>query len=57
MAWYRQRIWTCRISGRTDMTHVEATVSESNLAARLRQEFNEHFEPAILRLIHHCMLN
>ncbi len=56
MGGHRERIWTCRISGATDMTHSEATISEGTRALRLRTEFLPVFEEPVLELVHHCSL-
>lgn len=47
---YRQRIWTCKISGKANLTYEEALVSEKRATERVQEMPKELVAPA-LRII------
>ncbi|CAN1342755.1 Rhamnogalacturonate lyase, partial [Linum perenne] len=53
---YRQRIWTCKISGKENLTYEEALVSEKLATEKVEEIPKELVEPA-LRLIQFSMLS
>ncbi|XP_050205450.1 uncharacterized protein LOC126655355 isoform X2 [Mercurialis annua] len=52
---YRQRIWSCKISGKAHLTFEEALVSEKNATEMVQQMPKEVVAPA-LRIIQYSML-
>ncbi|CAO2836991.1 unnamed protein product [Amaranthus hypochondriacus] len=52
---YRQRIWTCKVTGKTNFTYEEALVSEQHATERI-QKFPEELIEPILRTIQYSML-
>lgn len=50
-------IWTCRLSGRTDMSFADALDSEANLQKILQLDFAAEWEKASLQRIHHSRLD
>eukprot|EP00898_Chlorokybus_atmophyticus_P006517 jgi/Chlat1/6867/Chrsp51S09106 len=44
---YRQRIWTCRVTGKTNLTYEEALVSENKAAAKIQQFPQEYIAPVL----------
>ncbi|KAG5031823.1 hypothetical protein AAZX31_06G152600 [Glycine max] len=52
---YRQRVWTCKITGKSGLTYEEALVSEKHAAEKVQQIPEELVAPA-LRIIHYSML-
>ncbi|KAJ8769191.1 hypothetical protein K2173_000966 [Erythroxylum novogranatense] len=53
---YRQRIWTCKTTGKTNLTYEEALVSEKCAAEKIQEIPKEIEEPA-LRMIQFSMLS
>ncbi|KHN47428.1 DDT domain-containing protein [Glycine soja] len=49
---YRQRVWTCKITGKSGLTYEEALVSEKHAAEKVQQIPEELVAPA-LRIIHY----
>lgn len=47
---YRQRIWTCKVTGKTNFTYEEALVSEQRAAEKV-QNFPEELIVPVLRII------
>lgn len=47
---YRQRVWTCKVTGKTNMTYEEAMVSEKHATEKVQQIPKELMAPA-LRII------
>ncbi|KAJ7957110.1 DDT domain-containing protein [Quillaja saponaria] len=52
---YRQRIWTCKVTGKTGLTYEEALVSEKRGTEKIQQFPKELMAPA-LRIIQYSML-
>ncbi|KMT13378.1 hypothetical protein BVRB_4g084150 [Beta vulgaris subsp. vulgaris] len=52
---YRQRIWTCKVTGKTNFTYEEALVSEQRAAEKV-QNFPEELIVPVLRIIQYSML-
>ncbi|KAL9680006.1 hypothetical protein QQ045_017877 [Rhodiola kirilowii] len=52
---YRQRLWTCKMTGKSNLTFEEALVSEQRASEKVKQLPSELVEPA-LRAIQFCML-
>lgn len=52
---YRQRIWTCKVTGKTNLTYEEALVSEQRAAEKV-QKFPEEFIGPVLRIIQYSTL-
>ncbi|XP_065874127.1 uncharacterized protein [Euphorbia lathyris] len=53
---YRQRIWSCKISGKVNLTYEEALVSEKNATEKVQEIPKELVAPA-LRIIQYSMLS
>lgn len=55
---YRQRVWTCRVTGKTNLTYEEALVSEKRATEKVQQFPTEVVVPA-LRIIQYskCKLD
>ena len=47
---YRQRVWTCKVTGKTNLTYEEALVSEQRAAEKV-QKFPEEFIEPVLRTV------
>ncbi|KAF1888018.1 hypothetical protein Lal_00024030 [Lupinus albus] len=52
---YRQRIWMCKVSGKTSLTYEEALVSEQHATEKVKQFPKELMTPA-LNIIQYSML-
>ncbi|XP_021733313.1 DDT domain-containing protein DDB_G0282237-like isoform X1 [Chenopodium quinoa] len=52
---YRQRIWTCKVTGKSNFTYEEALVSEQRASEKV-QQFPEEFIVPTLRTIQYSML-
>ncbi|CAL0330057.1 unnamed protein product [Lupinus luteus] len=52
---YRQRIWMCKVSGKTSLTYEEALVSEQHATEKVKQFPKELMTPA-LKIIQYSML-
>ncbi|KAK9735204.1 hypothetical protein RND81_04G190700 [Saponaria officinalis] len=52
---YRQRVWTCKVTGKGNLTYEEALVSEQ-VASEKVQKLPEELIGPILRSIQYCML-
>ncbi|CAJ1974765.1 unnamed protein product [Sphenostylis stenocarpa] len=52
---YRQRVWTCKVTGKTGLTYEEALVSEKHATGKVQQIPEELVAPA-LRIIQYSML-
>ncbi|XP_060064510.1 tyrosine-protein kinase BAZ1B-like [Ylistrum balloti] len=55
-AWYNERIWTCRVTGHTSLTHQEAWNSEKIVFKSLKQQFPSFHHKPVLELVHHSTL-
>uniref|UniRef100_A0A0A9D0T1 DDT domain-containing protein n=1 Tax=Arundo donax TaxID=35708 RepID=A0A0A9D0T1_ARUDO len=53
---YRQRVWTCKVSGKTNLTYEEALVWEQRAAEKAQQLPKELIVP-VLRMIQYSTLN
>ncbi|XP_043709053.1 DDT domain-containing protein DDB_G0282237-like [Telopea speciosissima] len=52
---YRQRVWTCKVTGKTSLTYEEALVSEQRATEKVQQFPKELMEP-VLHMIQFSML-
>lgn len=50
---YGQRIWTCKSTGSSQLTHKEAWEEEEEVSELLKEEFQTWFEKPVLEIIHH----
>ncbi|KAJ1185002.1 hypothetical protein NDU88_001798 [Pleurodeles waltl] len=50
---YGQRIWTCKSTGSSQLTHKEAWEEEEEVSELLKEEFQSWFEKPVLEIIHH----
>ncbi|KAG6499672.1 DDT domain-containing protein DDB_G0282237-like [Zingiber officinale] len=53
---YRQRVWTCRVSGKSNLTYEEALVSEHHATEKV-QEFPKDFIAPVLQMIQFSIAN
>lgn len=53
---YRQRLWTCKVTGKINLTYEEALVSENNATERV-QQFPGELVPHVLNMIQNSTLN
>ncbi|PKU82003.1 DDT domain-containing protein DDB_G0282237 [Dendrobium catenatum] len=53
---YRQRLWTCKVTGKINLTYEEALVSEHNATERV-QQFPSELVPRVLNMIQYSTLN
>lgn len=53
---YRQRLWTCKVTGKINLTYEEALVSEHNATERV-QQFPGELVPHVLNMIQYSTLN
>ena len=44
---YRQRVWTCKSTGKSNLTYEEALVSEKQANEKIQQFPNELMEPVL----------
>ncbi len=49
---YESKIWTCRVTGRTSLTHKEATKSEHVATNTLKKSIEDHYRTAFLGVVH-----
>jgi len=47
---YRQRLWTCKVTGKSNLTYEEALISEQRAAEKV-QMFPEEFIEPVLRTL------
>lgn len=47
---YRQRVWTCKVTAKTNLTYEEALVSELNASEKI-QKFPNELIPSVLRTV------
>ncbi|KAJ8442237.1 hypothetical protein Cgig2_005177 [Carnegiea gigantea] len=52
---YRQRLWTCKVTGKSNLTYEEALISEQRAAEKVQQFPGELIEP-VLRIVQYSML-
>ncbi|XP_055082188.1 tyrosine-protein kinase BAZ1B isoform X2 [Periophthalmus magnuspinnatus] len=50
---YNERIWTCKSTGSSQLTHKEAWEEEQEVTELLQEEYNSWFEKPILEMVHH----
>ncbi|KAK8934849.1 hypothetical protein KSP39_PZI014378 [Platanthera zijinensis] len=53
---YRHRLWTCKVTGKINLTYEEALVSENNATERV-QQFPTELVPHVLNIIQNSTLN
>uniref|UniRef100_A0A671LTM0 Tyrosine-protein kinase BAZ1B n=1 Tax=Sinocyclocheilus anshuiensis TaxID=1608454 RepID=A0A671LTM0_9TELE len=50
---YAERIWTCKSTGSSQLTHKEAWEEEQEVAELLQEEYPVWFEKPVLEIVHH----
>ncbi|KAG1930634.1 tyrosine-protein kinase BAZ1B [Pimephales promelas] len=50
---YGERIWTCKSTGSSQLTHKEAWEEEQEVTELLREEYPVWFEKPVLEIVHH----
>ncbi|KAM4820572.1 tyrosine-protein kinase BAZ1B [Thomomys bottae] len=50
---YSERIWTCKSTGSSQLTHQEAWEEEQEVAELLKEEFPIWYEKLVLEMVHH----
>ncbi|XP_060029466.1 tyrosine-protein kinase BAZ1B isoform X2 [Erinaceus europaeus] len=50
---YSERIWTCKSTGSSQLTHKEAWEEEQEVAELLKEEFPTWYEKLVLEMVHH----
>uniref|UniRef100_A0A8C4YA77 Tyrosine-protein kinase BAZ1B n=1 Tax=Gopherus evgoodei TaxID=1825980 RepID=A0A8C4YA77_9SAUR len=50
---YNERIWTCKSTGSSQLTHKEAWEEEQEVAELLKEEFPTWYEKLVLEMVHH----
>ncbi|XP_056414619.1 tyrosine-protein kinase BAZ1B [Hyla sarda] len=50
---YAERIWTCKSTGSSQLTHKEAWDEEQEVAELLKEEFPVWYEKQVLEIVHH----
>ncbi|XP_029468859.1 tyrosine-protein kinase BAZ1B [Rhinatrema bivittatum] len=50
---YGERIWTCKSTGSSQLTHKEAWDEEQEVAELLKEEFPTWYEKLVLEIVHH----
>lgn len=53
---YRQRVWVCKVTGKTSLTYEEALVSEKRAGEKV-QQFPKELMAPVLRIIQYSMLS
>lgn len=53
---YRQRVWTCKVTAKTNLTYEEALVSELNATEKI-QKFPYELIPSVLQTVQFSMLS
>lgn len=51
---YRQRVWVCKVTGKTSLTYEEALVSEKRAGEKV-QQFPKELMAPVLRIIQYSM--
>ncbi len=49
---YQKPIWTCRYTGKSNLTFEEALLSEKKAGAHIAQRFPDYYEEKLARLVH-----
>ncbi|XP_069801623.1 tyrosine-protein kinase BAZ1B isoform X2 [Dendropsophus ebraccatus] len=50
---YAERVWTCKSTGSSQLTHKEAWDEEQEVAELLKEEFPGWYEKQVLEIVHH----
>uniref|UniRef100_A0AAY5EX23 Tyrosine-protein kinase BAZ1B n=1 Tax=Electrophorus electricus TaxID=8005 RepID=A0AAY5EX23_ELEEL len=50
---YSERIWTCKSTGSSQLTHMEAWEEEQEVTELLQEEYPVWFEKPVLEIVHH----
>ncbi|KAI5098010.1 tyrosine-protein kinase BAZ1B [Silurus meridionalis] len=50
---YSERIWTCKSTGSSQLTHLEAWEEEQEVTELLQEEYPVWFEKPVLEIVHH----
>uniref|UniRef100_A0A3Q4G7N2 Tyrosine-protein kinase BAZ1B n=1 Tax=Neolamprologus brichardi TaxID=32507 RepID=A0A3Q4G7N2_NEOBR len=50
---YSERIWTCKSTGSSQLTHKEAWEEEQEVTELLQEEYPKWFEKPVLEMVHH----
>ncbi|XP_030007465.1 tyrosine-protein kinase BAZ1B isoform X2 [Sphaeramia orbicularis] len=50
---YSERIWTCKSTGSSQLTHKEAWEEEQEVTELLEEEYPQWFEKPVLEMVHH----
>uniref|UniRef100_A0A8D0LBR9 WAC domain-containing protein n=1 Tax=Sphenodon punctatus TaxID=8508 RepID=A0A8D0LBR9_SPHPU len=50
---YSERIWTCKSTGSSQLTHKEAWEEEQEVSELLKEEFPVWYEKLVLEMVHH----
>uniref|UniRef100_A0AAX7UA67 Tyrosine-protein kinase BAZ1B n=1 Tax=Astatotilapia calliptera TaxID=8154 RepID=A0AAX7UA67_ASTCA len=50
---YNERIWTCKSTGSSQLTHKEAWEEEQEVTELLQEEYPKWFEKPVLEMVHH----
>ncbi|XP_019950591.1 tyrosine-protein kinase BAZ1B isoform X2 [Paralichthys olivaceus] len=50
---YSERIWTCKSTGSSQLTHKEAWEEEQEVTELLQEEYPQWFERPVLEMVHH----
>ncbi|XP_044139844.1 tyrosine-protein kinase BAZ1B isoform X1 [Bufo gargarizans] len=50
---YAERVWTCKSTGSSQLTHREAWDEEQEVAELLKEEFPVWYEKQVLEIVHH----
>nr|XP_046244687.1 tyrosine-protein kinase BAZ1B isoform X2 [Scatophagus argus] len=50
---YEERIWTCKSTGSSQLTHKEAWEEEQEVTELLQEEYPRWFEKPVLEMVHH----
>uniref|UniRef100_A0A4W3IJF9 Tyrosine-protein kinase BAZ1B n=1 Tax=Callorhinchus milii TaxID=7868 RepID=A0A4W3IJF9_CALMI len=53
LARYEERIWTCKSTGSSQLTHKEAWEEEQEVTELLKEEYPVWFEKPVLEMVHH----
>ncbi|KAF7260202.1 hypothetical protein EG68_03654 [Paragonimus skrjabini miyazakii] len=54
---YAGSVWTCRVTGKTNMTYRDAAKSEANSYRILKKNFPKFFERPLLERVHHSTMS
>ncbi|XP_069617493.1 tyrosine-protein kinase BAZ1B [Ranitomeya imitator] len=54
---YAERVWTCKSTGSSQLTHKEAWDEEQEVAELLKEEFPVWYEKQVLEIVHHNTLS